>query len=80
MREDNLLYLRIKPFVHRTTDSRRGLAIRPNLIRSAGPTELGQTQPALPRTTPVVTRLPGNLRGYRRELGDERDDKSAIFG
>jgi hypothetical protein len=33
MREDNLLSLRAKPFVPRTTMSRRGFAIRPNLAR-----------------------------------------------
>ncbi len=42
MREDNLLCLRVKPFVPRTTDSRHGFAIRPNLIRGATPTGLDQ--------------------------------------
>jgi transposase InsO family protein len=42
MREDNLLALRSKPFVPRTTDSRHGFAIRPNLIRGATPTGLDQ--------------------------------------
>ena len=42
MREDNLLCLRAKPFVPRTTDSRHGFAIRPNLIRGATPTGLDQ--------------------------------------
>jgi transposase InsO family protein len=42
MREDNLLCLRVKPFVPRTTDSRHGFAIRPNLIRGARPTGLDQ--------------------------------------
>lgn len=42
MREDNLLCLRVKPFVPRTTDSRHGFAIRPNRIRGATPTGLDQ--------------------------------------
>jgi len=42
MREDNLLCLRVKPFVPRTTDSRHGFAIRPNLTRGARPTGLDQ--------------------------------------
>ena len=42
MREDNLLSLRAKPFVPRTTDSRHGLAIRPNLTRGLVPTGLDQ--------------------------------------
>jgi transposase InsO family protein len=42
MREDNLLALRSKPFVPRTTDSRHGFAIRPNRIRGATPTGLDQ--------------------------------------
>jgi putative transposase len=42
MREDNLLALRSKPFVPRTTDSRHGFAIRANLIRGATPTALDQ--------------------------------------
>jgi putative transposase len=42
MREDNLLCLRVKPFVPRTTDSRHGFAIRPNLIRGLTPTGLDQ--------------------------------------
>ncbi len=42
MREDNLPCLRAKPFVPRTTDSRHGFAIRPNLIRGATPTGLDQ--------------------------------------
>ena len=42
MREDNLLCLRVKPFVPRTTDSRHGFAIRPNLTRGATPTGLDQ--------------------------------------
>jgi len=42
MRQDNLLALRSKPFVPRTTDSRHGFAIRPNLIRNLTPTALDQ--------------------------------------
>ena len=42
MREDNLLSLRVKPFVPRTTDSRHGFAMRPNLTRGARPTGLDQ--------------------------------------
>jgi hypothetical protein len=42
MREDNLLALRSKPFVPRTTDSRHGFAIRPNLTRKMTPTALDQ--------------------------------------
>ena len=38
MREDNLLALRAKPFAPRTTDSRHGFAVRPNLTRGATPT------------------------------------------
>ena len=42
MREDNLLCLRARPFVPRTTDSRHGFAIVPNLIRSFVPTGIDQ--------------------------------------
>jgi transposase InsO family protein len=42
MRADNLLCLRAKPFVPRTSDSRHGFAIRPNLARSLRPTGLDQ--------------------------------------
>jgi len=42
MREDNLLSLRAKPFVPRTTMSRHGFAIRPNLARSLRPSGLDQ--------------------------------------
>jgi transposase InsO family protein len=42
MREDNLLCLRASPFVPRTTDSRHGFAIVPNLIRYLVPTGLDQ--------------------------------------
>lgn len=42
MREDNLLCLRSSPFVPRTTDSRHGFAIVPNLIRRLVPTGLDQ--------------------------------------
>jgi transposase InsO family protein len=42
MREDNLLCLRSRPFVPRTTDSRHGFAVVPNLIRSLVPTGLDQ--------------------------------------
>jgi putative transposase len=42
MREDNLLCLRAKPFVPRTSDSRHGFAIRPNLARGLRPTGLDQ--------------------------------------
>jgi transposase InsO family protein len=42
MREDNLLALRAKPFVPRTTDSRHGFAIRPNLMRGLTPTARDQ--------------------------------------
>jgi transposase InsO family protein len=42
MREDNLLCLRARPFVPRTTDSRHGFAILPNLIRRLVPTGIDQ--------------------------------------
>ena len=42
MHEDNLLSLRARPFVPRTSDSRHGFAIRPNLARSLRPTGLDQ--------------------------------------
>jgi len=42
MRADNLLALRQKPFVVRTTDSRHGFALRPNLVRGLIPTGLDQ--------------------------------------
>jgi transposase InsO family protein len=42
MREDNLLCLRTRPFVPRTTDSRHGFAIVPNLTRDLVPTGLDQ--------------------------------------
>lgn len=42
MREDNLLCLRTSPFVPRTTDSRHGFAIVPNLIRGLVPTGVDQ--------------------------------------
>ncbi len=42
MREDNLLSLRARPFVPRTTDSRHGFAIRPNLTRGRHPTGVDQ--------------------------------------
>ncbi len=42
MREDNLLCLRTSPFVPRTTDSRHGFAIVPNLIRGLVPTGIDQ--------------------------------------
>ena len=42
MREDNLLALRAKPFVPRTTDSRHGFAVRSNLTRGLIPTALDQ--------------------------------------
>ena len=42
MREDNLLVLRTKAFVPRTTDSDHGFRIAPNLIRSLIPTGLDQ--------------------------------------
>ena len=42
MREDNLLSLRAKPFVPRTTMSRHGFALRPNLTRGLTPTGLDQ--------------------------------------
>jgi putative transposase len=42
MREDNLLALRSKPFVPRTTDSRHGFAVRPNLTRGLKPTATDQ--------------------------------------
>ncbi len=38
MRLDNLLALRSKPFVPRTTDSRHGFAVRSNLTRNLTPT------------------------------------------
>ena len=42
MRADNLLALRSKPFVPRTTDSRHGFAVRSNLTRGLIPTALDQ--------------------------------------
>jgi len=42
MREDNLLCLRAKPFVPRTTDSRHGFSVVPNLTRGLIPTALDQ--------------------------------------
>lgn len=42
MREDNLLCLRTSPFVPRTTDSRHGFAVVPNLIRGLVPTGVDQ--------------------------------------
>ena len=42
MRADNLLCLRARPFVPRTSDSRHGFAIRPNLARGCRPTGLDQ--------------------------------------
>ena len=42
MRADNLLCLRARPFVPRTSDSRHGFAIRPNLARGLYPTGLDQ--------------------------------------
>ncbi len=42
MRADNLLSLRAKPFIPRTTDSRHGFAIVPNLTRGLVPTGLDQ--------------------------------------
>jgi putative transposase len=42
MREDNLLCLRVKPFVPHTTDSRHGFAVVPNLTRGLIPTGLDQ--------------------------------------
>jgi len=42
MRADNLLCLRAKPFVPRTSDSRHGFAIRPNLARGGRPSGLDQ--------------------------------------
>lgn len=42
MREDNLLCLRTHPFVPRTTDSRHGFEIVPNLTRGLKPTGIDQ--------------------------------------
>jgi putative transposase len=42
MRADNLLCLRERPFVPRTTDSRHGFALVPNLIRGLVPTGIDQ--------------------------------------
>jgi putative transposase len=42
MRKDNLLALRLKPFAPRTTDSRHGFLVRPNLTRGLTPTGLDQ--------------------------------------
>ncbi len=42
LREDNLLALRVKPFVPRTTMSKHDCPIRPNLTRSLKPTGLDQ--------------------------------------
>jgi putative transposase len=46
MREDNLLCLRTSPFVPRTTDSRHGFAVVPNLIRGHVPTGVVQIRVA----------------------------------
>jgi transposase InsO family protein len=42
MREDNLLCLRTRPFVPRTTDSRHGFAVVPNLVYGLMPTAIDQ--------------------------------------
>jgi putative transposase len=42
MQEDNLLCLPLKPFVPRTTDSRHGFRIVPNLVRGVEPSGLDQ--------------------------------------
>jgi transposase InsO family protein len=42
MREDNLLCLRAKPFIPRTTDSRHGFSVVPNLTRWLTPSGLDQ--------------------------------------
>ena len=42
MRADNLLSLRARPFIPRTTDSRHGFAIVPNLTRGLAPGGLDQ--------------------------------------
>jgi putative transposase len=42
MREDNLLCLRSRPYVPRTTDSRHGFAVLPNLTRGLIPTAIDQ--------------------------------------
>jgi putative transposase len=42
LREDNLLSLRAKPYVPRTTDSRHAFRILPNLVRGLTPTGLDQ--------------------------------------
>jgi putative transposase len=42
MRADNLLSLRARPFIPRTTDSRHGFAIAPNLTRGLAPGGLDQ--------------------------------------
>jgi transposase InsO family protein len=42
MREDNLLSLRVRPFVPATTDSRHGWQVVPNLARGMVPTGLDQ--------------------------------------
>jgi transposase InsO family protein len=42
MRQDNLLARRAKPFVPRTTNSRHGFAVVPNLVRGLIPTGLDQ--------------------------------------
>jgi transposase InsO family protein len=42
MREDNLLALRARPFVPRTTDSRHDYPIVPNLVRALVPTGIDQ--------------------------------------
>jgi transposase InsO family protein len=42
MREDNLLCLRARPFVPRTTDSRHGWRVVPNLARGLEPTGVDQ--------------------------------------
>ncbi|MFI5016206.1 MAG: IS3 family transposase, partial [Hyphomicrobiales bacterium] len=42
MRDDNLLSLRAKPYVPRTTDSRHSFRIVPNLVRGLIPSGLDQ--------------------------------------
>jgi putative transposase len=42
MRADSLLSLRARPFIPRTTDSRHGIAIAPNLTRGLAPGGLDQ--------------------------------------
>src|SRR3546814_387318 len=55
MREDNQLYLRVRPFVPRTTDSRHGWRAVPNLARGMKPTGCDQFWVAAAAHAAVLT-------------------------